>query len=33
MRRGVTFLALAGLLSSTWAQAAVDPANPIARRS
>jgi hypothetical protein len=28
MRRGIAFLALAGLLSSSWAQAAVDPANP-----
>lgn len=28
MRRGITGLALAALLSSTWAQAAVDPANP-----
>jgi hypothetical protein len=28
MRRGINSLALAALLSSTWAQAAVDPANP-----
>ena len=28
MRGGITALALAGLLSSSWAQAAVDPANP-----
>ena len=28
MRRGIFFLVLTGLLSSSWAQAAVDPANP-----
>lgn len=32
MRRGVTCLALAGLLSTSWAQAAVDPANPTCPR-
>jgi hypothetical protein len=32
MRRGITGLALAALLSSSWAQAAVDPANPTCPR-